>query len=61
MLIVWPLVMWVIAAPAGYVVGRLAEDYYEDTLDNGMFPWLCACVPPLAAVVALTLIMKETK
>lgn len=61
MIIVMVLAVWVIAAPSGYIVGQLASDYYKDEGLGSVLPVCCALFPPLAAIVALTLIMKETR
>jgi len=57
--IIYVLAIWFIAAPSGFVVGELFKEHFPDEEVKDFVPWLCAAFPPLSAILAIALIIKE--
>ena len=52
------IAMWLLAAPAGYLAG--AAFARQNKMSGAeVVPWFAAAVPPLAAMLAVMVLMRE--
>jgi Na+/proline symporter len=56
MIVVVACVLVLLSAPAGYLAGEVYRDVFKVD-PEGILPWAAAAFPPLAAVLALMVIL----
>lgn len=55
------MMMWAMAAPAGYLAGDVYCEMSENTDLARFLPWVCAALPPFGAMVAIFVLIRGSE